>query len=286
MQKIKQQIVGSQVDGWVTVTPLTLDHANYRPLNYDVIRPDQPTNKAIFYLHGLGGNRYECEIYDDVVVNKLGYALVRMEHILMTFDDFAQAAGVIGGIAARPGAIFVGIHNTSKVIDAIAQREGFEAIGIVGVSYGGFATIVNAIHGQFAKRVMLCASTPDIAFAIEQFPMLFPEGWLRELAKVGTTTITTEARNIRRGEGLFRGDWDRINPWTRPRNPEVRIYCIGNENDPLMSGSSLRLYQRWMAENMGFENIANYISNGGHYHGVTEEFVNIPSEIASYFEDM
>lgn len=266
MATIIKNIKPNEIPGWIKFTPKLVDHGNSRPLKYKVIKPQHESKKVVFYLHGLGGSLSECPEYDTLFVEELNLSFVRIEHPLMSLDDLLQGAALLAGI--NPGTIFQALNNTSKMIDAIVKKEGFSSVGIIGVSYGGFSAIINAIRGKYAKKSMLVSSTPDIAFAMEKFPELFADNPAFKIAmKVLSVNFQTEGRNIRSGKGLLRNYWDNINPWVEPANKDLEIRCIGNYNDPVMPGISLKKYKEWMSENHKFNNISFKCTDGSKNHG-------------------
>jgi len=282
METINKKINPKEVTGWTQITPLLVDHGNSRPIKYKITKPAKETSKAVFYLHGLGGDYSECPEYDQLFCETLNLIFVRIEYPLIDENDPMKLGAVLVGI--NPGTVFQLMHNTSKLIDQISKNENFDSIGIVGVSYGGFNAIINAIRGLYAQKVLLLSSTPDIALAIENFHNLFPNILAKNTIKLVATNFRIEARNIRQGKGLFKGNWNKINPWTKPMNNNVEILCLGNQNDPIMVGNSLHHYKNWMAENYIFNNITLRLFDGPLNH--TEyKGTRIVDEFRTFFKN-
>ncbi|MCB0748158.1 MAG: hypothetical protein KDC90_11920 [Ignavibacteriae bacterium] len=282
MKSSIKKISPNKIKGWVKLTPTLVDHGNTRPLKYKIVRPIKETSRAVFYLHGLIGNLDECQEYDALFSQELNFNFIRIEHPLLSIEDPLQAAALFAGFT--PATFFDVINNTSKLIDQISKNEKFDSVGIIGVSYGGFSAIVNAIRGSFAKKVMLISSTPDIAFAMENIHELYP-GLQKKIAKLVARNFRVEGRNIRQGKGLYKPSWDKINPWVEPKNKNVEIKCIGNNNDPVMPGSSLTNYKAFMSKNYNFKNIDNKLIDGPPEHGELKG-INMMKEFKVFFKNL
>lgn len=262
---VEKSISPKDVDGWEKVEPFLVDHCNKRPINYIVSNPDLgSSNVGVFYLHGLGGDYRENTNIEHLVCNYLGYNFVRLEQPLMTIDDPLQLVSTAAGI--NPGTLFQLFHNTSKLLNEIVEREKFEKVALIGVSYGGLSSTVNIIRESIASKAFILISTPDIALAIEKFDKLFDSTIESKIAKALSRNFRVEGRNIRNGRGLFRNHWNKINPWVSPSNPSAEVMYAGNENDPIMTSESLKHYKKWMSDNHNFNNVRVKLYDGEETH--------------------
>lgn len=268
-----KEIFPSEIRGWVKYERCLVDHGNKRPIKYTVVSNNYTqNNKAVFFLHGLGGNKDESNNYNKLFCEKLGYKFIRVEQPLLIIQDILQGASLLVGVKART--ILATIRNINHLISEIATKENIHEYGIFGISFGGFSAIVNGFKDNRARKIFMYSSTPDIAYAIQHLEYLFNDFIQRKFAKIATFNIRTEFKNLRIGKGLWRGLWNTFHPWQKPDNTNVDIYILTNKHDPLMQGISQ--YRDFMKNNYGFNRISFDLLDGAqntHDLPLNEEFL-------------